>query len=219
MENKKKFASFSPTVRRVISQRVFFSAILAVLCVILANTQANRNPTKIAFAESAKHNLSPLTKKVLTSLTNEIRVVVLFDKQSDLFDPVRNLLIEYERISANIKLEFIDLARDPARAEEVQQELRLPANTPSSRILFSAQERVKIVNDSELSILDFSEFMDKRVARRTHFVGEKLFTSAIVAVNEGTQTKIGFVTGHSEHKASDQGVQWGYSYFALMLQQ
>ena len=219
MENKKKFASFSPTVRRVISQRVFFSAILAVLCVILANTLAIRNPTKIAFAESANHNLSPLTKKVLTSLTNEIRVVVLFDKQSDLFDPVRNLLIEYERISANIKLEFIDLARDPARAEEVQQELRLPANTPSSRILFSAQERVKIVNDSELSILDFSEFMDKRVARRTHFVGEKLFTSAIVAVNEGTQTKIGFVTGHSEHKASDQGGQWGYSKFALMLQQ
>jgi hypothetical protein len=78
---------------------------------------------------------------------------------------------------------------------------------------------VKIVNDSELSILDFSEFMDKRVARRTHFVGEKLFTSAIVAVNEGTQTKVGFVTGHSEHKASDQGGQWGYSKFSLMLQQ
>ena len=89
MENKKKFASFSPTVRRVISQRVFFSAILAVLCVILANTLAIRNTTKIAFAESANHNLSPLTKKVLTSLTNEIRVVVLFDKQSDLFDPVK----------------------------------------------------------------------------------------------------------------------------------
>ena len=219
MENKVKFASFSPSVRRVISQRVFLSAIIAVLCVLLANTLAIRNPTKIVLAKSANHNLSPLTKKVLESLTNDVQVVVLFDKQSDLFDPVRNLLIEYERISANIKLEFIDLARDPARAEEVQQELRLPANAPSSRILFSAQERVKIVNDSELSILDFSEFMDKRVARRTHFVGEKLFTSAIVAVNEGTQTKVGFITGHSEHKASDQGGQWGYSKFALMLQQ
>ena len=108
MENKKKFSSFSPTVRRVISKRVFLSAIIAVLCVFLVNTLAIRNPTKIAFAKSANHNLSPLTKKVLTSLTNEIRVVVLFDKQSDLFDPVRSLLIEYERISASIKLEFID---------------------------------------------------------------------------------------------------------------
>ena len=219
MENKKKFSSFSPTVRRVISKRVFLSAIIAVLCVFLVNTLAIRNPTKIAFAKSANHNLSPLTKKVLTSLTNEIRVVVLFDKQSDLFDPVRSLLIEYERISASIKLEFIDIARDPARAEEVQQELRLPANAPSSRILFSAKERVKIVNDSELSILDFSEFMDKRVARRTHFVGEKLFTSAIVAVNEGGQTKVGFVTGHSEHSPGAQGGQWGYSKFSIMLQQ
>ena len=207
MENKVKFASFSPSVRRVISQRVFLSAIIAVLCVLLANTLAIRNPTKIVLAKSANHNLSPLTKKVLESLTNDVQVVVLFDKQSDLFDPVRNLLIEYERISTSIKLEFIDLARDPARAEEVQQELRLPANAPSSRILFSAQERVKIVNDSELSILDFSEFMDKRVARRTHFVGEKLFTSAIVAVNEANQTKDRIITGHSYQKASNHGGQ------------
>lgn len=219
MENKSKFASFSPTVRKVISQRVFLSAIIAIICVLLVNILAIRNSTKVTLAKSADHNLSPLTKRILGSLTNNVRVVVLFDTKSDLFDPVKNLLIEYERISPRIKLEFIDLARDPGRAEKVQQELRSPANMPSSRVLFAAKERVKTVNDSELSILDFSEFMDKRVARRTHFVGEQLFTSAIVAVNENTQTKVGFVTGHGEHKASDQGGQWGYSKFALMLQQ
>ena len=161
---------------------------MAVVCVLLVNTLALRNPTKFALTQSADHSLSPLTKKVLGSLTNDVRVVVLFDTQSDLFEPVKNLLVEYERVSPRVKLELVDLARDPARAESVQQEL-------------------------------LSEFMDKREARRTHFVGEQLFTSAMVAVNEGTQTKVGFVTGHSEHKASDQGGQWGYSKFAIMLQQ
>ncbi|HAH98674.1 MAG TPA: hypothetical protein DCO70_05015, partial [Verrucomicrobiales bacterium] len=71
---------------------------------------------------------SPLTKKVLGSLTNDVRVVALFDMQSDLFEPVRNLLVEYENISPRVKLELIDLARDPTRAEAVQQELRSPAN-------------------------------------------------------------------------------------------
>ena len=219
MEEQPKFASFSPTIRRVISRRVLLAALMAIVCVLLVNMLALRNPAKFALAQSADHSLSPLTKKVLGSLTNDVRVVALFDTQSDLFEPVRNLLVEYERVSSRVKLELVDLARDPARAEAVQQELRSPANAPGNRVLFAVNERVKAVNDSELSILDFSEFMEKREARRTHFVGEQLFTSAIVAVTEGKQTKIGFVTGHGEHRASDQGGQWGYSKFALMLQQ
>lgn len=219
MKEQPKFASFSPTIRRVISRRVLLSALMSVVCVLLVNTLALRNPTKFALTQSADHSLSPLTKKVLGSLTNDVRVVVLFDTQSDLFEPVKNLLVEYERVSPRVKLELVDLARDPARAESVQQELGSPANSPENRVLFAVSERVKAVKDSELSILDFSEFMDKREARRTHFVGEQLFTSAMVAVSEGTQTKVGFVTGHSEHKAGDQGGQWGYSKFAIMLQQ
>ena len=176
MEEQSKFASFSPTIRRVISRRVLLAALMAIVCVLLVNMLALRNPAKFALAQSADHSLSPLTKKVLGSLTNDVRVVALFDTQSDLFEPVRNLLVEYERVSSRVKLELVDLARDPARAEAVQQELRSPANAPGNRVLFAVNERVKAVNDSELSILDFSEFMEKREARRTHFVGEQLFT-------------------------------------------
>ena len=219
MEEPYKIASFSPTIRRVISRRVLLAALMAIVCVLLVNILALRNPAKFALAQSADHSLSPLTKKVLGSLTNDVRVVALFDTESDLFEPVRNLLVEYERVSSRVKLELVDIARDPARVEAVQQELRSPANAPGNRVLFAVNERVKAVNDSELSILDFSEFMEKREARRTHFVGEQLFTSSIVAVTEGKQTKVGFVTGHGEHRASDQGGQWGYSKFALMLQQ
>ncbi|HIL73676.1 MAG TPA: hypothetical protein EYG44_05545, partial [Verrucomicrobia bacterium] len=168
---------------------------------------------------SADHSLSPLTKNVLRSLTNDVRAVVLFDRQAGLFEPVKNLLTEYERMSPRLKLELIDLARDPARAEEVQQELQMPVNSPENRVIFAANNTAKAISESELSILDFSEFISTREARRTHFAGEQLFTSAIVAVTEGRQTKVGFVTGHGEHKASDTGGQWGYSKFANILQQ
>ena len=122
-------------------------------------------------------------------------------------------------MSPRLKLELIDPARDPARAEAVQQELRLPIRSPENRVIFAANDSAKAINESELSILDLSGFMDTREARRTHFTGEQLFTSAIVAVTEGRQTKVGFVIGHSEHKASDTGGQWGYSKFANILQQ
>ena len=219
MSDEQQLASFSPTVRRVISRRVIHSAVMAAVCVVLANLLALRNPAQIVLTQSADHSLSPLTKNVLRSLTNEVRAVVLFDRQADLFEPVKNLLTEYERTSPKLKLEFIDIARDPTRAEAVQQELKMSVNSPENRVIFAANNTAKAISQSELSILDFSEFINTREARRTHFVGEQLFTSAIAAVTQGRQTKVGFVIGHGEHKASDTGGQWGYSKFANILQQ
>ena len=219
MSDEQQLASFSPTVRRVISRRVILSAVTAAVCVVLANLLALRNPAQIVLTQSADHSLSPLTKNVLRSLTNEVRAVVLFDRQADLFEPVKNLLTEYERTSPKLKLEFIDIARDPTRAEAVQQELKMSVNSPENRVIFAANNTAKAISQSELSILDFSEFINTREARRTHFVGEQLFPSAIAAVTQGRQTKVGFVIGHGEHKASDTGGQWGYSKFANILQQ
>ncbi len=219
MSDEQQLASFSPTVRRVISRRVILSAVTAAVCVVLANLLALRNPAQIVLTQSADHSLSPLTKNVLRSLTNEVRAVVLFDRQADLFEPVKNLLTEYERTSPKLKLELIDIARDPTRAEAVQQELKMSVNSPENRVIFAANNTAKAISQSELSILDFSEFINTREARRTHFVGEQLFTSAIAAVTQGRQTKVGFVIGHGEHKASDTGGQWGYSKLANILQQ
>ena len=219
MSDPQKIASFSPNVRGAISRRVILAAVIATICVVLANLLSLQNPARIVLSQSADHSLSPLTKKVLGALTNDVRAVVLFDRQADLFEPVKNLLTEYERKSPRLKLELIDLAREPARAEEVQQQLQMPLNSPENRVIFTANNSAKAISESELSILDFSEFIDTREARRTHFTGEKLFTSAIVSVTEGRHTKVGFVTGHGEHKASDNGGQWGYSKFAKILQQ
>ena len=219
MSDPQQLASFSPTVRGAISRRVILAAVVATVCVVLANLLALQNPARIVLSQSADHSLSPLTKNVLRALTNDVRAVVLFDRQADLFEPVKNLLTEYERKSPRLKLELIDLAREPARAAKVQQQLQMPLNSPENRVIFAANNSAKAISESELSILDFSEFIDTREARRTHFAGEKLFTSAIVAVTEGRQTKVGFVTGHGEHKASDTGGQWGYSKFANILQQ
>ena len=219
MSDEQQLAGFSPTVRRVISRRVILSAVTAAVCVVLANLLALRNPAQIVLTQSADHSLSPLTKNVLRSLTNEVRAVVLFDRQADLFEPVKNLLTESERTSPKLKLELIDIARDPTRAEAVQQELKMSVNSPENRVIFAANNTAKAISQSELSILDFSEFINTREARRTHFVGEQLFTSAIAAVTHGRQTKVGFVIGHGEHKASDTGGQWGYSKFANILQQ
>ena len=97
MSDPQKIASFSPNVRGAISRRVILAAVIATICVVLANLLSLQNPARIVLSQSADHSLSPLTKKVLGALTNDVRAVVLFDRQADLFEPVKNLLTEYER--------------------------------------------------------------------------------------------------------------------------
>ena len=143
MSDPQQLASFSPTVRGAISRRVILAAVVATVCVVLANLLALQNPARIVLSQSADHSLSPLTKNVLGALTNDVRAVVLFDRQADLFEPVKNLLTEYERKSPRLKLELIDLAREPARAAEVQQQLQMPLNSPENRVIFAANNSAK----------------------------------------------------------------------------
>ena len=108
MRDKQQLASFSPIVRGAIFRRVILAVTTMVVCVVLANLLALRNPAQVVLTQSANHSLSPLTKNVLGGLTNDVRVVVLFDRQADLFESVKNLLTEYERMSPRLKIELVD---------------------------------------------------------------------------------------------------------------
>ncbi|MEL0027820.1 MAG: hypothetical protein VW625_04025, partial [Perlucidibaca sp.] len=74
-----------------------------------------------------------------------------------------------------MKLELVDLARDPARAEAVQQELRSPANAPGNRVLFAVNERVKAVNDSHHRIL--SRLQADRIIHPEYEIGVRVAQS------------------------------------------
>ena len=102
MSGSQQLASFSPTVRGAILRRVILAATAMAVCVMLANLLALRNPAQVALTQSADHSLSPLTKNVLGGLTNDVHAVVLFDQQADLFESVKNLLTEYERMSLSL---------------------------------------------------------------------------------------------------------------------
>ena len=87
MSDPQQLASFSPTVRGAISRRVILAAVVATVCVVLANLLALQNPARIVLSQSADHSLSPLTKNVLGALTNDVRAVVLLLSVPRIRDP------------------------------------------------------------------------------------------------------------------------------------
>ncbi len=186
--------SFSKWRRWSIGFNVGVSTLALVAILVMVNYLAMQYSWRFYVGESENPRLTPLSQRVIASLTNKVNIIVFFDRSEGLFGPVRELAKEYESRSAQIKVEFIDY-RMPGRAEMIREKYKLVSGLDSSRVIFDCNGRYKTILASELSEFDIS---DPREIKRTAFKGEQLFTSALVSVTDPKQLKAYFTQGHGE---------------------
>jgi ABC-type uncharacterized transport system involved in gliding motility auxiliary subunit len=140
-----------------------------------------------------KHSLSAETLSYLEQLTQPVRIIVTFPRKSDNPDlaqahtDVSDLLREYAyatetRPAGRITVEHKDPLQNPAEARQYD----LQENT----VLFLSGERSRVVTYPELYTLKNKE--------REAFLGEQVFTAAILDVSSSGQKKIYFLVGHGE---------------------
>lgn len=204
--------SFSGWRRWSIGFNVVVSTLALLAILVMVNYLALQFSWRFSLGESANPRLTPLTQRVITSLTNTVSLIVFFDRTEGLFGPVRELAKEYEARSPRIKVEFIDY-RMPGRAEMIREKYKLVSGLDSSRVIFDCNGRYKTILASELSEFDIS---DPREIKRTAFKGEQLFTSALVSVTDPKQLKAYFTQGHGEHDPASTGDR-AMSKFAQLL--
>jgi hypothetical protein len=156
---------------------------------------------------------------LLESLTNEVRVTLLFDRGEPVFSAVSGLLKEYEYQCPRIKVQHVDYNRDLAGAKLLANRFHL-TSADSDLVIFEAAGRHKIVRASELSDYNLAELVaGSKEARRTAFKGEALFSSALAGLAEARSPKACFLMGHGEHDpASDRALE-GYRSLAGLLSQ
>jgi hypothetical protein len=153
-------------------------------------------------------------------VTNEIKVTVLFDRESPLYGAVSGLLKEYAYACPRLLVEEINYPAAPDRAAWIVQKYQLP-RVDADLVVFDLGGNSQVVRASELSELpdyDLSGLLKgghevRRMALRT----EERFTAAIAALLEGRAAVACFLTGHGEHDMTDDSPQ-GYREFARLLQ-
>lgn len=206
--------SFSRLQKWNIGVHVLLSVAAALAIVAMVNYLGHRHNFRFYLSNSAALKLSPLTLQVLASLTNEVNVIVFYDRTQPLFATVSSLIKEYEARSPQVELEFVDY-RMPGRAEAVRAQYKLAPGADSSRIIFDSGGQVRTVLSSELS--DYAMGQNNEV-RRTGFRGEQLFTSALINVTQTKPVVAYFLQGHGEHDPANEDDQRGYSRFARLLE-
>jgi hypothetical protein len=188
--------------------------------VLMSNYLAARHFDRWSWSSNAQAELSPLSLRVLSGVTNPVKVTLYFDKDNSLGDMSWNLLKAYRYANHLVQLETVDYTREPGAAQLVKAKYKL-GEADRDVVIFSCQDRIKVVSQSELSDLDIQPLLSgqSKEIRRTHFKGEALFTSAFLNVINTRQPKAYFLEGHGEHSPdSDDGLE-GYSRFASVLRE
>ncbi|HAB18590.1 MAG TPA: Gldg family protein [Verrucomicrobiota bacterium] len=215
-------SSFEPG-RRV---RTTISAVVSVLAAIaivgLLNFLAvTRKIWRYDVAAQSTESLSPLTRQILAAQTNDLRITILFDPESDLYPHVDSLLREYAARSPHLQVQTIDYLRNPGAAELAKVRYQLGAGA-TDLIIFDAGDRHRVVSAGELSVFNSEDTQailagEEREIRRSGFSGEYHFTSAIAALQERGETKACYLLGHGEHPPDSQEPLMGYARLLKLL--
>jgi hypothetical protein len=209
--------SFSLGRRWSISLNVLLSVAAVLALVAMVNYLAARHFERLAVSALAQSELSPQTRRILESVTNNVRVTIYYDREEPLYELVSGLLKEYKFANARIAVETIDYNRDAAAAQLIKAKYKLAAD--KNLVIFSCNDNKKIVYEKELADLDLEPLISGRSkeVRRSTFKGELLFTSAIYSVTSPRLLKAYFLSGHGEHLPDSTDQDFGFSKFAGML--
>ncbi len=213
--------SFSAGRKWAVALNVLVAIAALLLLVTMVNYLAARHFKRFHWTAATVQPLSPMTVRVLESLTNQVKVVVLFNSQEPLYGSVAALLKEYAFVSPWLNVQYVDYLGDPAGAQLVKVQNKLAQGSDRDLVIFESGGKVKIVNQSELSEYDYSELLAQksREIKRVAFKGELLFTSAILSVTDPKQPKACYLQGHGEHNPANATEQFDYAKFIGVLRE
>ncbi|MBI4663491.1 MAG: GldG family protein [Verrucomicrobia bacterium] len=210
--------SFSPARRWRIGFHVALASAATFSLVLMANYLAARHFKQMEWTADPQGNLSPVTLRVLSSLTNQVKVVVFYDRRGTLYSAITRLLNQFQSRCPKLEVEYVDYTIAP-RAEQVRASYQLDDAEKGDLVIFSSGGKKKIVSARELAEYDYSGVFTERKVKLTKFKGELLFTSAICSVVDPRPARAYFLEGHREYDPREAEDQRGYLEFASVLQE
>ncbi|MCU0783523.1 MAG: GldG family protein [Verrucomicrobia bacterium] len=216
--------SFSPWKRWGFGLDLVIRTALVLVVVVMVNYLGGRWYQRYYLNSSTRIDLSPRTVGLLKSITNEVKVTLFYDHDHPLYTSISALLNEYRDANPHFHVATVDYLRDAGAAEKIKIDYKnhLAGVTNKNLIIFDCDGRVKIVNGNGLAeyMLEQVPNETEREFRRkpTAFLGEKMFSSALLTVTSPKPLKAYYLTNHGEHRLNGTE-EAGYLTFNSVLEQ
>ena len=214
--------SFSPLRRWAIGLNVLISILALFAAVVMLNYLASRHYARIHWTPDPRFQLTAVTVQLLQSLTNQVKIVVLYDPDpvDTLYGSVKGLLTEYQAVCPRLDVRYVDYNRNHGSALQAKTQYNLSATGEDANlVIFDCNGRYRVITEREMSEYDLSGVLRGEPLKRAAFKGELRFTDALVAVTEGKTPKACYLTGHGEHDLRSEDSTLGYQGFAELLRE
>lgn len=204
---------------------IFFSVLISIVAVIalvaIANYLGTHYYTRLNWNHDMQIKLSPQTRFLLKSVTNEVKVVVYFDREDKLYSYVAGWLDEFHLANPKISVQMVDYPRQPGLAQQIKTTYKLSMTEDKNLVIFDCEGRRKKVYAASLGEYNYEVVPNAKEREfTTHllaFEGEKQFSSALLSVMNPKPRKAYFLEGHGEASV-ESTTEEGYQKFAKILQ-
>lgn len=146
------------------------------------------------------YSLSEKSRNVVEELKRDVEFVVFIAPGQELYEPVRELLSQYDAASQRITVRHIDPERNLVEAQQLVDQY---AVSSAGVVVVSGAER-RVIGSAEMIELDYEGMQMGEAPKMTGFKGEQLFTAALLDLAEGRKPKMLVTTGHGEHSLDDR---------------
>lgn len=221
---KKGSATFSAG-RRWSARGAALVASLSVLAVVAMVNYASQKHFHKRFFLSSKTEvqLSGQTLGLLRSLTNDLEVIVYYDRKETIYPLIASLLKEYEDGSPHVRVRTVDYISDPPEAAAMKLKYNLASVQEKNVVVFDSGEHQRVIPgailvENKLERVQGAEQLEV-VKKPVLFRGEQVFSAAILALTSPKPLKAYYLAGHGEHDPASGDPQVGYMSFTSLLQQ
>ncbi len=196
--------------RFTIGVNVLAQALVVLFILGMINYLAFNHYKRWDFSRDKKYALSDQTKRLVRSLKKPVKAVVFFSPTAfspevQIYPDVENLLKEYQYASKKkVEVEFVNPARDFARARDLQARYKFGRN--ENIVILDYDNRNKVVNASDMAEFDEGNVMFGQPPQLKAFKGEQAITSALLEIVENQQNKLYLVGGHGEPELTDEHI-------------
>ena len=200
-----------PRVR--IALNVGIQIALAFVIVFLLNYLSFERFKRWDLSHNRKYTLSPLTRRVLSSLKKELKIYIFSSPRgakspgAELFDDTVSLVKEYQHAGGHrVKVETIDPYLNLSRMLELRDKYKFEAkdNTDNMVLLDYDGKQKSIPTATMADYGDQAGLDPNQPPVVKDFKGEQIITSALIQLGEEKQTRIGLISGHGELPVTDE---------------
>jgi hypothetical protein len=214
------------TVRRKwsIAFTVFLYTAAMLALVVMLNYLGGRHFLRFSLSDQGNDRLSPRTLHLLNSLTNQVKIILYYDKRDSLYPSVAALAGEYKLAGRNITVQTVDYVRDFATAQTVKATYKLARLVDKDLVIFDCNGRAKQIEAGALVDAVYEQVPNEKGEREFRkvpkdFKGELLFNSALLSVTNPKRLLACFLSGNGEHPPDSADENNGYQKFATLLEQ